>query len=597
MCVHVRTSTLLLAAGFPLVAEPVAQARQPVDLPFPEAIAARELDGTIGFSFIGEAESEAGEVVSSVGDINGDGIDDLAIGAFSVDFGGTPRVSAIYVVFGSADPEAFTPGVSFADLDGERGFRFGSSSDEEAIATALAPAGDVNGDGIDDLFVGDSGYGSGGRVYLLFGRSGASAFPASFTTADLGPTDVIRINGDAPHARAGAVVASAGDVNGDGFGDVLIGAPYAMVGGSRSAGSTYVVFGPDPALPIPPVIELAGLDGTNGFRIDGTISYSNSGRVISSAGDLNGDGVDDVIIGVDEARPDGREGAGSAYVVYGRSDGSAFPAVMSLEDVDGTNGFRLDGVLAFDGAGSAVAPAGDVNADGLDDVIVGASLADVGGRTRCGASYVVFGRHESESFPPVLPLARLNGRTGFRIEGVTSRDYAGTSVAGAGDLNGDGIDDVVIGAIGGDAGGRPSSGETYVVFGRREGEFSFRVLLADLDGSDGFRLDGARQNELSGTSVSTAGDVNADGVGDVMVSAPFTRPSGGVIVGEVYIVYGRSAPCLPDLDGDGELTLFDFLEFQNLFDAGDDRADFDEDGRLTLFDFLAFQNAFDAGCG
>ena len=130
----------------------------------------------------------------------------------------------------------------------------------------------------------------------------------------------------------------------------------------------------------------------------------------------------------------------------------------------------------------------------------------------------------AEPFPAVLQLVGLDGTTGFRLDGISAGDYSGESVASAGDVNGDGVDDLIIGAIYGDPGGRRNAGETYVVFGR------------DL------------------------------------------------------------AKCPADLDGNGDLTLLDFLAFRNLFDAGDPLADFDGDGRLTLFDFLAFQNAFDDGC-
>ncbi|NRA58132.1 MAG: FG-GAP repeat protein, partial [Phycisphaerales bacterium] len=144
------------------------------------------------------------------------------------------------------------------------------------------------------------------------------------------------------------------------------------------------------------------------------------------------------------------------------------------------------------------------------------------------------------------------------------------------------------------------TGATYVVFGRdaAAGGFPAALQLADLNGATGFRLDGVADDDASGWSVAPAGDVNGDGIDDLIVGANAADPGGRRSAGTAYVVFGRdlSGGCPADLDGDGTLSIFDFLAFQNLFDAGDPIADFDGDGRLTLFDFLAFQNAFDAGC-
>ncbi len=153
-----------------------------------------------------------------------------------------------------------------------------------------------------------------------------------------------------------------------------------------SAGASYVVFG-DPG-GFGGALDLAALDGTNGFRLDGIDPYDHSYSV-SGAGDVNGDGFADLIVGAFEADPGGRYHAGESYVVFG--DPGGFGGALDLASLDGTNGFRLEGIDPFDTSGSSVSGAGDVNGDGFADLIVGAARADPGGRSFAGESYVVFG--------------------------------------------------------------------------------------------------------------------------------------------------------------------------------------------------------------
>ncbi|MEQ9096003.1 MAG: integrin alpha [Phycisphaerales bacterium] len=604
-----RDAVLVITAGLPMAAPmlPAALAQSdPLEQPFPATLDLADLNGEIGFRLDGVSDGNfSGESVASVGDINGDGIDDLIIGAPDESSGGVAAAGMTFVVFGS--DSGFPAEFQLRDLDGQNGFRIDGVERPGFSGGSVAPAGDVNGDGIDDLIIGAPLSEplrrlQAGSSYVVFGRDvpGGDRFPALLTLDELDGEIGFRMDG-AEGDTSGISVASAGDLNGDGVDDVLVGAFGNDFGGQADAGVAYVVYGVDTGAGgrFPPAIDLTRLDAATGVVLGGVGESDRTGARVAEAGDVNGDGIDDVIIGASNARPDRRTRMGSAYVVFGRRGGLG--AVVSLDALDGRNGFRIDGDVEGDALGSSVAGAGDVDGDGVGDVVVGVPGRDPGGRSDAGAGAVVFGRDfdEGEAFPPAIAWSDIDGQSGFRFPGVETFGQAGRSIASAGDLNGDGIADVIIGAPIVDFGGLDSVGKAYVVFGRGGGAGGFPAVLplASLDGSNGFRLDGVNGFDFAASSVASAGDVNADGRGDVIIGAPFADPGGLQGAGSSYVVYGRTPiDCPADLNGDGVLNIFDFLEFQNLFAMGDPIADFDGDGSLTIFDFLAFQNAFVAGC-
>ncbi|MEM9766848.1 MAG: integrin alpha, partial [Cyanobacteria bacterium P01_D01_bin.71] len=267
-------------------------------------------------------------------------------------------------------------------------------------------------------------------------------------------------------------------------------------------------------MPFGPTLNLADLDGSNGFVIKGIDVSDQSGFSVSSAGDVNGDGVDDLIISANLADPNGNVSAGESYVVFGQSGG--FSSSLELSALDGSNGFIINGIDANDNSGYSVSSAGDVNGDGVDDLIIGANLAAPNGNVSAGESYVVFG--QSGGFSSSLELSALDGSNGFVINGIDANDNSGFSVSSAGDVNGDGVDDLIISAPAAAPNGNSAAGESYVVFGQ-SGGFSNSLELSALDGSNGFVINGIDAGDISGFSVSSAGDVNGDGVDDLIISA------------------------------------------------------------------------------
>ncbi|GAB4190928.1 MAG: hypothetical protein Kow00105_05130 [Phycisphaeraceae bacterium] len=414
--------------------------------------------------------------------------------------------------------------------DGSAGVVINGVSLGDRSGVSVSSAGDLNGDGYDDIIMGafrDSPNGAdSGASYVVFGQPGG--FPATFQLSTLNGSNGFKINGIAPGDFSGRSVAAAGDVNGDGLDDLLIGSFLASPNGAES-GQAYVVYGQ--AAPFAATLELSTLNGTNGFVIDGLAAGDRLGFSVRGAGDVNGDGIDDFIIGASLADSNGAD-AGSAYLVFGQT---GFGGNFDLTTLNGINGFRIDGVSATDQLGISVNGAGDINGDGIDDVIVGAYQTDTHG-VDSGSAYVIFG--SSGGFSAVFDPATLNGTNGFTLHGGATLDNAGRSVSSAGDFNGDGFADILIGAPDAD-GDNPDSGSAYVVFGSGA-VFPATINLSSLTGADGFKLNGIDTGDRAGLSVASAGDVNADGLDDLLVAADRAAPN-GIRSGETYLVLGRSS--------------------------------------------------------
>jgi hypothetical protein len=409
-----------------------------------------------------------GYAIAMVGDVNADGKQDFAISG-----GGAP----IYLISGKSTGWSMNERVdtsSYASFVEQR-------ADSSIIS--LTHAGDINGDGIDDLLLGIGGSYVGkdyaGMTYLLFGNK--AGWKKNFNLSNSDASFV----GENINDAAGSIVAGIGDVNGDGFNDFLISAPYH----NSSAGKVYLILGKNEGW-----TKKADLINVN-ISFNGVAANDNAGISIAGIGDVNGDLLDDFLIGAH----------GKTYLFLGKSTGWKKNQSLSGADVIFTS------VVPGDEAGTVIAGVKDVNGDGYDDFLISAPGFD----NQRGRTYLIFGKPNGW----VKNTKLWNSDASFVGENIV--DSSGSAISGAGDVNGDGYDDFIIGAVLRDVGGF-AAGSTYLILGKSTG-WNQNTSLSNAD----LILNGEHSGDFSGMYVTGGRDFNGDDYDDILTSAPYYNSNKG----------------------------------------------------------------------
>jgi len=430
-----------------------------------------------------------------LGDVNADGYDDVLIGAYENDDGGTDAGKA-YLVLGKSIGWTTNVGLGLADAS------FIGEMPEDYAGILLGRAGDVNSDGFADFLISapgnDDGGNYAGQAYLIFGKPTGWVVDQDLASSDA--SFIGEFQGDQLRG-----VSDAGDVDGDGFDDILLGS-INNDEAAESAGQIYLVLGAESGWQMDTNSGLADASYLGENALDG------AGGRLAAAGDVNGDGFGDFLVGA-HFNGEVAEGAGKAYLLLGRPAGWTMDS--SLADADASFLGEAEGDLA----GISLAGVGDVNSDGYDDILIGAQYNDEAD-FMAGQAYLIFGRPVGWTVDLPLQLSDAS------FVGEDAVDVAGCSSGGLGDINGDGHLDAFVSARG--------ASTTYVVTGRTSG-WSMDSPLADSPAAHA-------GSGWAGWSADGTGDVNGDGFSDLVVGAPDNGPSG-----LVYLVFGS---CW-DADGDG----------------------------------------------
>ena len=488
-----------------------------------------------------------------VGDMNGDGLAEIVLGASAADPGGRNDAGMAFIIHGSN-----AAGRTGA-LEPTAGFQIQGISAGDALGTFASPGGDINGDGYADVLVvaPDIPEPIWGHAYAVFGAPGVAP-GGTLVVSALNGANGFRLNGNGYEAPVGGLV----DFNADGFDDILVsrtntvfsdedhnditggmqvhlGPPSlpnsvmpsfifptdagfgSMLGvagvgdvnadglGDFVAHQGLVVFGTT-NLPRPGVDKfyLSQLDGAQGFRVGSQESPVQGAAPFSGAGDVNGDGIDDLVVSV--FHKDALFTARAA-VLFGRSNIGG-DGVVELDDLDGTNGFVIQGFGPADTWGP-VGIVGDVNGDGLADIALGIADPTDEGATGAGIVPIIFGATDLGA-SGVVELESLDGSNGFVMRGPVLGAGIGVSLGGGEDFNGDGVDDIVVGGHAHEASGGGIGPAAWVVFGRRARP-AHQVCPADVDGNafvDAADFVILASNFGASVTPDTAGDLNSDGL-------------------------------------------------------------------------------------
>jgi hypothetical protein len=487
-----------------------------VFLPIPAAVPGQDtpiISATLA-SFVGETDNEgAGEAISFAGDLNGDGFDDIVI-ASSQNSAGAAVGGQVYIIWGGQ--KAWVKGL---DLGAANASFIGSLAGGQA-GYSIDSSGDLNGDGYDDLVISAPtagiSYGLEGWVYVIFGRPDAAK---NWTMdMDLGTKADASYFGVGFMAQLGQQVSITGDVNGDGFDDMLIGAPNSPPF-LNTNGTAYLIFGKATGWE-----KSAIINESSDVTILGEYLNDELGTSVAIVEDINGDQLDDILLGAAQNSQSANM-AGKVYVFMGRSKN--WTAITKATSADASYlGEKTNELL-----GIWVANAGDVNGDGLGDFMMTSSLNNKNGNG-AGQAYLVLGKVSGWA----KDASATTADAGFM--GEAPGDNAGLPSFGVGDLNKDGLDDIMVAAQHNAQNGQ-NAGQVYVIYGNS----TYSGAAMDLKYANSSFVGKGAQDGL-GTYLAV-GDVDGDCVGDIGISANGATWTTGTKKGVTYLI-GYNPNEVPD---------------------------------------------------